>query len=69
VHMRLKVEPCGPHHVRSRVFFGPDSEHLANCGELCFRLEEWKSFQAALILGCASPELTFDVLGKEAHVD
>ena len=38
-------------HVHDRVFVGPDEDHLALAGTLAFRMGEWQSFGAALLLG------------------
>jgi hypothetical protein len=31
-------------HVHGDVFMGPDAEHLANCGRLVMRVDEWALF-------------------------
>jgi hypothetical protein len=41
---KLKYREQGVH-VRVRLFVGPDKDHLALSGELCFRKEEWKEFK------------------------
>jgi len=33
-------------HTKFRVFAGPDREHLAYCGYVCMRHEEWRDFRA-----------------------
>ena len=38
-------------HVHSRIFMGPDEDHLALTGRLIMRIGEWQLFGAALILG------------------
>jgi hypothetical protein len=44
---KLKYRKQGIH-VRARLFVGPDEDHLALSGELCFREEEWKEFSKNL---------------------
>ena len=40
---RFSKEPI---HTKFRVFSGPDREHLAYCGYVCMRHEEWDAFRA-----------------------
>ncbi len=67
MHLRLRTKPSGSQHVRTQVFMGVDAEHLANCGELCFRPKEWKLFQASLLLGCEQIEVSMDSFGSEVN--
>ncbi len=41
-------------HIHSRVFVGPDEDHLALAGTLIMRLGEWQTLGAALLLGAKS---------------
>jgi hypothetical protein len=38
-------------HAHVRVWAGPDREHLALCGRLCFRMQEWASLRQLLLRG------------------
>lgn len=38
-------------HVHSRVFMGPDEDHLALTGTLIMRIGEWQTLGAALLIG------------------
>ena len=38
-------------HVHVRFYAGPDGEHLAYLGKLCFLVGEWRLFGAILLLG------------------
>lgn len=38
-------------HVHSRVFIGPDEDHLALAGTLVFNIGEWQMFGACLLSG------------------
>ena len=40
-----------PRHVYSRVFMGPDEQHLGFCGVLCMTHEEEATFSQALAEG------------------
>jgi len=48
--IKLRVDSTGSH-VRATVFVGPDVDHLAGSGELCFRHDEWMAFSASLVIG------------------
>lgn len=48
--IRLRDERRG-NHVHTRVFVGPDHEHLALAGQLCLDIGQWQLFGAALMLG------------------
>jgi hypothetical protein len=43
VLFKLKYQEQGTH-VRAKLFVGPDEDHMALSGELCFRKEEWSEF-------------------------
>lgn len=64
MHIRLR-DKRGGDHVHTRVFVGPDKDHLALAGELTFNVGEWQLFGAALFQGVArmysqGAELTID---------
>lgn len=46
MYFKLKYRFAGSH-VWARVFAGPDKEHLACSGDLCFTKEEWPVFFAS----------------------
>lgn len=48
-----RLVPASGEHVKTRLFVGEDEDHLAQVGELTFRVGEWQLFGAALKLGAA----------------
>ncbi len=47
----------GDMHTRVTVFVGPDKDHLANCGDLTFRLNEAKCFRESLRHGADNTDV------------
>jgi hypothetical protein len=50
MRMKVRFRRYGEH-VRVQVFLGPDVEHYANCGSLCFNPDEWDAFRETLRYG------------------
>lgn len=47
MHLRYRYEVLGGH-THCRVFMGPDRQHLASCGSLVMRNEEFNLLKARL---------------------
>lgn len=54
--MKLRYR-LGGGHTHVTFFMGVDKDHLQNCGDLCFRNEEWKIIRSALEKSDASGEM------------
>lgn len=48
--LKVRTEQVGPH-VRVRFFAGPDDGHLALCGSLLMRPDQWRALRAQLKYG------------------
>lgn len=62
MHIRLRDDLAGSH-VHTRVFVGPDADHLALAGTTVLRVGEWQALWCALSLGVdlmGAEHITFD---------
>lgn len=50
LHITLRAELRGSY-VHQRIFIGTDADHVALAGTLVHRINEWRTFSTALMLG------------------
>ena len=50
--VKFRDEKRGPERIHSRVFIGPDADHLQLAGEIEFsHIGEWQLFGTAILMG------------------